>query len=70
MKLLIEKNLRIGLNSRSDILCSVSCYIDGVNLLKSYIHILLVVPGFFVLGYIWDRILRKMAVVYLVFERM
>ena len=70
MKLLLEKNLRIGLNSRSDIVCSVSCYIDGINLLISYIHILLVVSGVFVLGYILGRILRKMAVVYLVFERM
>ena len=37
--------------------------------MKSCIHILLVVSGVFVLGYIWGRNLRKMAVFYLVFEK-
>ena len=34
------------------VVCSVSCYIDGLDLLKSYIHILLMVSGVFVLCYI------------------
>ena len=61
------------LNSRLTfivIACFVSCCIDGLDLLRSYIHILLVVSTVFVLGYIKIKVWRKMEVVYLIFERM
>ena len=45
------------------VVCSVLCYFDGVDLMKNFIHILLVVSGVFVLGYIYGRIWRKMFVI-------
>ena len=52
------------------VVCFVSCCIGGLGFLKSYIHILLVVSGVFVLGYIKGKIWRKTVVVYSIFERM
>ena len=72
MRLLLGKNCElVSIQSLTCIVvvCFVSCYFDGVDLKKSCINIVLVVSGVLVLGYKWGRILKKMAVVYLVFEK-
>ena len=55
MRLLLEKIYELALTQVLTyivVVCFVPCCIGGLDLLKSYIHILLVVSGVFILGYI------------------
>ena len=64
-----KKTFDLGLSFDFFVFYFVLCCFAGLSLLRSYIHILLVVSGNFVFGYKWGKIWRKLEVVYLIFKR-
>ena len=70
---MILKNLWIGLNQNLTykvVVCFIFYHIGELVLLKNYICFLIVVSGVFFVGYILDKILKRMVVVCLIFEKM